>query len=242
MIILQQRYCRSRWRVLFDSAPLAFLHMDSPLWLNMDTFKENVHHRSAHPIPHAGLERRVVIQRATILREHMLLGVRRRTMWKKDTLLHVLGQLLYLAGVARHLLCHHKQQVGVVYPLGVNQPAEKERERQRAPSTTPPLLTYITHSFANGSVRFMRQSYKAHLVNDMTISLKLIRLNHQRSLLTPTERRICLANCVSVTAWAFAVFMCRRVARAIACVLCHAYRPGAVATVLQYVVGAGEIT
>lgn len=113
---------------------------------------------------------------------------------KKDTLLHLLGQLLYLAGVARHLLRHHKQQVGVVYPLGMNQPAESDNS-----VNNPPLLTYITGSFANGSVRFMRESYKAHLTNDVTVSLKLIRFNHEQSLLALTERWICLANCAPVT-------------------------------------------
>lgn len=63
---------------------------------------------------------------------------------KKDTLLLLLGQLLYLAGVARHLLRNHKQQVGVVYPLGMNQPAERQSRQQ------PPLLADITDSFANG--------------------------------------------------------------------------------------------
>lgn len=72
----------------------------------------------------------------------------------------------------------------------------------------PPLLTYITGSFANGSARFMRQSYKAHLANDMTVSLKLIRFNHQQSLLAPTERWICLTNCASVTVGFFGVCMC----------------------------------
>lgn len=43
----------------------------------------------------------------------------------KDTLHLVLGQLLDLTGGALHLLCHHKQEVGVVYPLGVNQPARR---------------------------------------------------------------------------------------------------------------------
>lgn len=71
-------------------------------------------------------------------------------MRKKDTLLLLLGQLLYLAGVARHLLRHHKQQVGVVYPLGMNQPAERDNS-----VNNPPLLAYVTGLFANGSVRFM---------------------------------------------------------------------------------------
>lgn len=52
----------------------------------------------------------------------------------------------------------------------------------------PPLLAYITVSFANGSARFMRQSCKAHLANEVTVSLKLMRFNHQQSLLAPTER------------------------------------------------------
>lgn len=74
----------------------------------------------------------------------------------------------------------------------------------------PPLLAYITGSFANGSARFMRRSYKAHLANDMTVSLKLIRFNHQQSLLAPTERWICLANCAPVTVRVFVVCMCER--------------------------------
>ena len=58
---------------------------------------------------------------------------------KKDTLLLLLGQLLDVAGVARYLLRHDKEQVGVVYPLGMNQPAEGEQERERETtlSTTP---------------------------------------------------------------------------------------------------------
>ena len=112
---------------------------------------------------------------------------------KKDTLLLLLGQLLDVAGVARYLLRNDKEQVGVVYPLGMNQPAEgeqeRERERERDNSVNnPPLLAYITGSFANGSVRFMRGSYKAHLAHDVTVSLKLIRFNHHQSLLAPTER------------------------------------------------------
>lgn len=43
---------------------------------------------------------------------------------RKDTLLLLLGELLYLADAARHLLGYHKQQVGVVDPLGMNQPAD----------------------------------------------------------------------------------------------------------------------
>lgn len=69
---------------------------------------------------------------------------------KKDTLLLILGQLLYLARVARHLLRHHEQQVGVVYPLGVNQPAE----RDDSVSGTLPLLADITRLFVNGWMRF----------------------------------------------------------------------------------------
>ena len=77
---------------------------------------------------------------------------------------------------------------------------ESKRERERDNSVNnPPLLAYITGSFANGSVRFMRGSYKAHLAHDVTVSLKLIRFNHHQSLLAPTERWIRLANWVPVT-------------------------------------------
>lgn len=83
-------------------------------------------------------------------------------------------------------------------------------QRETTLSTNPLLFPYITGSFANGSARFMRQSYKAHLANDMTISLKLIWLNHQDSLLAPIERWICPDNCASVTAWFFVVCMCKQ--------------------------------
>lgn len=65
---------------------------------------------------------------------------------RKDTLLLLLGQLLCLAGVARHLLRYHKQQVGVVYPLGMDQPADKDAFNK------PLLLAYITGLFANKSL------------------------------------------------------------------------------------------
>lgn len=58
---------------------------------------------------------------------------------EKDTLLLLLGERLYLAGAAWHLLCYHKQQVGVVYPLGMNQPADGDNS-----VNNPPPLAYIT--------------------------------------------------------------------------------------------------
>lgn len=95
---------------------------------------------------------------------------------------------------------------------------QRERERERDNSVNnPPLLAYITASFANGSARFMRASCKAHLANDMTVSLKLMRFNHQQSLLAPTERWIRLANCASVTVrfllWCVCVSACMCVCR-----------------------------
>lgn len=87
---------------------------------------------------------------------------------QKDTLLFFLGKHLYLTG-ALQLLRYHKQQVGVVYPLGMNQPAEKERERRSSVNNLP-LLACILHSFANESARFMRQPYKAHLASITTVS------------------------------------------------------------------------
>lgn len=86
----------------------------------------------------------------------------------KDTLLLVLGKIFYLAGAAWQLFCYHKQQVGVVYPFGMNQPAVKKDSFVN----NLPLLACISHSFANGSARFMRQPYKAHLANNVTISFK----------------------------------------------------------------------
>lgn len=80
--------------------------------------------------------------------------------------------------------------------------------RDRQLRQQPPLLAYITVSFANGSARFMKESYKAHLANDVTVSLKLTRFNHQQSLLAPTERWIRLANCIPVTLRFFVMCMC----------------------------------
>lgn len=65
---------------------------------------------------------------------------------------------------------------------------ERERKRKGRQHNYPPLFAYITASFANGSARFMRQSCKAHLADDMTVSLELMRFNHQQSLLAPTGR------------------------------------------------------
>lgn len=49
-------------------------------------------------------------------------------LWK-DTFFLTLRQFLYVTCVAGQLLSHHKQQVGVVYSLGMDQPVEHKHFR-----------------------------------------------------------------------------------------------------------------
>lgn len=178
MAVLRWRYCQSRWRVLFCSVAQSFLHTDFPLCLKMDSLRKmkvffnstsfcNVSPAAHAQMPHT-LKRMQMTGHSSRCKNKLVMNgkhvflrgcfdlqcVRVCVLWlhndTKDTLLLILGQLLYLARVAWHLLRHHKQQVGVVYPLGVNQPVE----RDDSVSSTLPLLADITRLFVNGWMRF----------------------------------------------------------------------------------------
>lgn len=110
---------------------------------------------------------------------------------RKDTLPLLLRQPLYLAGVARYLLRHHKQQVGVVYPLGVNQPADGDNTVNSSPRL---LCSLPSRAYLLMDQRDPWESYKAHLAGDVTVSLKLLWFNHQQSLFALTGRWSCLAH------------------------------------------------
>lgn len=111
---LLRGYCRSRWRGLSGSAAPPSLHMDCLLCLQTDSVKEHSKTAVLGPVSSAAITDAVFTQVSKYV----------DGLVRKDTLLLFLGELLYLADAARHLLGHHKQQVGVVDPLGVNQPAD----------------------------------------------------------------------------------------------------------------------
>lgn len=89
----------------------------------------------------------------------------------------------------------------------MKQPAERETTLSTTPLCSLTSQAHLLMDQRDSWDKF----YKAHLTKDMTVSLKRIRFNHQQSLLAPTERWICLANCAPVTLRFFVVCMCEHI-------------------------------